>query len=91
MKGLQLGFQLQPLGTSSSQGIRQRQEISSHGTNLTETELGSTFVDGKQLPLSSHREATQKAHREHASALHLKQDSKAMWAAEERPHGPLPL
>lgn len=61
MRGLQLGFQLQPLGTSSSQGIRQRQEISSHGTNLTETELGSTFVDGKRLPLSSHREARQKA------------------------------
>lgn len=85
--GLQLGFQLQPLGSSSSQGIRQRQEISSRGNNLTETELGSTLVDGKRPPLSSHREERQKAHRERASALRLKQDSKAMWAAEEWPHG----
>lgn len=91
MRGLQRGFQLQPLGTSSSQSIGQRQKISSHGTNLTETELGSTVVDGKQPPLFSHREGRQKAHREHASALRWKQDSKAMWAAEERPHGPLPL
>lgn len=91
MRGLQLGFQPHPLGTSSSQSIRQRQEISSRGTNLTKTELRSTFVDGKQPPLSSHREARQKAHRERAGALHLKQDSKAIWAAEERPHGPSPL
>lgn len=91
MKGLQPGFQLQPLGTSSSQGIRQRQEASSHGTNLTETELGSTLVGGKQPPLASHREARQKAHREHASALRLKQDSKAMWPAEEWPTGPFAL
>jgi len=49
MRGLQLGFQLQPLGTSSSQGIRQRQEISSLGTDLTETELGSTFAVGNNL------------------------------------------
>lgn len=44
-QGLQLGFQLQPLGSSSNQGIRQRQKISSHGTNLMETELWPTFVD----------------------------------------------
>lgn len=62
MAGLQLAFQLQPLGTSSRQDIGQRQEISSHGTNLTETELGSSFAAGKQPPLSSHREARQKAH-----------------------------
>lgn len=43
MKGLQPGFQLQPLRTSSSQG----------GTNLTETELGSTLVGAKQPPPAS--------------------------------------
>lgn len=85
LRGLQLGFQLQTLGSSTSQGIRQRQE-----TNLTKTELESTFVDGKRPSLSSPREARQKAHRECASALRLKQDSKVMWAAEEQPHSPLP-
>lgn len=69
------------VGFNSSQGMGQRQEIP--WDNLMEIGLQPTSVDAKRPPLSSPGEARWKAHRERASALHYKQASKAMLAAEE--------